>query len=159
MGLLGFERGVSILAQLVGFDRELDGVVALARENGAIDDPVLRDRLAALKAELEVMRFTALRGLSAVTAGDDSSAGGGAASIFKLVWANWHKRLGEVAMDVRGLDGLAGRAGARRTSSTSWQRLFLFSRADTIYGGSDEVQRNILAERVLGLPREPKGTE
>ena len=82
--------------------------------------------------------------------------GGGAASIFKLVWANWHKRLGEVAMDVRGLDGLVA-AGRAPYDLDDWQRLFLFSRADTIYGGSDEVQRNILAERVLGLPREPKG--
>ncbi len=60
-------------------------------------------------------------------------------------------------MDVLGPDGLVAGRGARRTTSTTWQRLFLFSRADTIYGGSDEVQRNILAERVLGLPREPKG--
>ena len=157
MGLLGFERGVSILAQLVGFDRELEGLVALARENGAIEDAVLRDRLAGLKAELEVMRFTALRSLSVVTAGEDSSAGGGAASIFKLVWANWHKRLGEVAMDVRGLDGLV--AAGSPYELDDWQRLFLFSRSDTIYGGSDEVQRNILAERVLGLPREPKGAD
>ncbi len=59
-------------------------------------------------------------------------------------------------MDVLGPAGLT--AGAPYETSTSWQRLFLFSRADTIYGGSDEVQRNILAERVLGLPREPKGT-
>ncbi len=155
MGLLGFERGVSILAQLVGFDRELEHVVALARQTGAIDDAVLRDRLAALAAELEVMRFTALRSLSAVTAGEDSSAGGGAASIFKLVWANWHKRLGEVAMDVRGLDGLVAKGAPYELDDL--QRLFLFARSDTIYGGSDEVQRNILAERVLGLPREPKG--
>ena len=159
MGLLGFERGVSILAQLVGFTRELEGVVALARENGGLDDPVLRDRLAGLKVELEVMRFTALRSLSAVTAGQDSSAGGGAASIFKLAWAAWHKKLGEVAMDVRGLDGLLAlpATGAAAYHLDGWQRLFLFSRADSIYGGSDEVQRNILAERVLGLPREPKG--
>jgi alkylation response protein AidB-like acyl-CoA dehydrogenase len=156
MGLLGFERGVSILAQLVGFARELDGVVALAKETGAIDDAVLRDRLAGLTAELEVMRFTALRSLSSVTAGEDSSAGGGAASIFKLVWANWHKRLGEVVMDVRGLDGLV--AAGSPYELDDWQRLFLFARSDTIYGGSDEIQRNILAERVLGLPREPKGT-
>ena len=58
-------------------------------------------------------------------------------------------------MDVRGLDGLVA-AGAPYELD-DWQRLFLFSRSDTIYGGSDEVQRNILAERVLGLPREPKG--
>jgi alkylation response protein AidB-like acyl-CoA dehydrogenase len=155
MGLLGFERGVSTLGQVVGFARELEGVVELARQNGAIDDPIIRDRLARSKVELEVMRFNALRGLSAVTGGDDSAAGGGAGSIFKLVWSNWHRRLGEVAMDVAGPDGLVAAAAPYELSP--WQRLFLFSRADTIYGGSDEVQRNILAERVLGLPREPKG--
>jgi alkylation response protein AidB-like acyl-CoA dehydrogenase len=155
MGLLGFERGVSILAQLVDFTRELDGLVALARDNGTVEDPVLRDRLASLRAELEVMRFTALRSLSQVTGGEDSSAGGGAASIFKLAWASWHKRLGEVAMDVLGPAGLLAEAAPYDLGE--WQRLFLFSRADSIYGGSDEVQRNILAERVLGLPREPKG--
>jgi alkylation response protein AidB-like acyl-CoA dehydrogenase len=147
MALLGFERGVSVLAQVVGFARELDGVVGLARENGAIDDAVLRDRLAGLRVELEVMRFQALRGLS----GDDTDGG---ASIFKLVWANWHKRLGEVAMEIAGAAGLT--AGAPYDLDR-WQRLFLFSRADTIYGGSDEIQRNILAERVLGLPREARG--
>jgi alkylation response protein AidB-like acyl-CoA dehydrogenase len=79
--------------------------------------------------------------------------------VFKLVWANWHKRLGEVAMAVRGLDGLVARPATTESPYVldDLQRLFLFSRADTIYGGSDEVQRNILAERVLGLPREPKG--
>jgi alkylation response protein AidB-like acyl-CoA dehydrogenase len=148
MGLLGFERGVSVLGQVVGFARELDGVVALAKDNGAIDDAVLRDRLAGLKVELEVMRFQALRGLS----GDRA----GAASIFKLVWASWHRRLGEVAMDVAGPGGLTARPGSAYDLDP-WQRLFLFSRADTIYGGSDEVQRNILAERVLGLPREARG--
>lgn len=148
MALLGFERGVSVLGQVVGFARELDGVVALARGNGAIDDPVLRDRLAGLKVELEVMRFQALRGLAT-----ESAAG---SSVFKLVWASWHKRLGELAMDVLGADGLTT-ASAEGYELSRWQRLFLFSRSDTIYGGSDEVQRNILAERVLGLPREPKG--
>jgi alkylation response protein AidB-like acyl-CoA dehydrogenase len=156
MGLLGFERGVSVLGQIVGFSRELAALVELARRNGALEDPVLRDRLAGAKVGLEVMRLNALRGLSAVDAGSDSSAGGGAASIAKLVWANWHQRLGELAMDVAGLEGLTARPGSAY-DLTEWQRLFLFSRADTIYGGSDEVQRNILAERVLGLPREPKG--
>jgi alkylation response protein AidB-like acyl-CoA dehydrogenase len=148
MALLGFERGVSVLGQVVGFARELDGVVELAKENGTIDDPVLRDRLAALKVELEVMRFQALRGLAT-----ESAAG---PSVFKLVWASWHKRLGEVAMDVLGPAGLTTES-AEGYEPGRWQRLFLFSRSDTIYGGSDEVQRNILAERVLGLPREPKG--
>ncbi|WP_028644395.1 acyl-CoA dehydrogenase family protein [Nocardioides sp. URHA0020] len=148
MALLGFERGVSVLAQVVGFARELDGVVDLARTNGSLDDPVLRDRLAGLKVELEVMRRQAMRGLSS-----DDAAG---PSVFKLVWANWHKRLGQVAMDVLGPAGLTAAAGGRYELDR-WQRLFLFSLADTIYGGSDEVQRNILAERVLGLPREARG--
>jgi alkylation response protein AidB-like acyl-CoA dehydrogenase len=148
MALLGFERGVSTLAQVVGFGRELAGVVDLARANGALDGPVLRDRLAGLKVELEVMRLQALRGLS----GNEPAV----ASVFKLVWANWHKRLGEVAMDVRGSEGLTARPGSAYDLDP-WQRLYLFSRADTIYGGTDEVQRNILAERVLGLPREARG--
>jgi alkylation response protein AidB-like acyl-CoA dehydrogenase len=102
------------------------------------------------------MRLNALRGLSQLTGGEDSSAGGGAGSIAKLVWAGWHRRLGELAMEVLGAGGLTA-AGAPRDLD-EWQRLFLFTRSDTIYGGSDEIQRNILAERVLGLPREPKGT-
>ncbi len=154
MGLLGFERGVSTLAQTIDFTRELDGVVALAQGNGAIDDPVLRDRLARLKVELEVIRANAMRGLSSVEGGSDSAAGGGAGSIFKIAWANWHRRLGEVAMDVAGPTALVT---GPSYDLDEWQSLFLFSRADTIYGGSDEINKNILAERVLGLPREPKG--
>lgn len=150
MALLGFERGVSTLAQTVDYARELDGVVERARASGAIDDPVLRDRLAGLKAELTVIRAQGLRGLS--------TGAPGAESVFKLVWAGWHRRLGEAAMQAAGTDGLLTR-GPDPTAYDldDHQRLFLFSRSDTIYGGSDEVQRNILAERVLGLPREPKG--
>ena len=156
MGLLGFERGVSTLGQQVRFAREFEAVVAMARANGAIDDPVLRDRLAQSRVALDVMRLNALRGLSQLTGGEDSSAGGGAGSIAKLVWAGWHRRLGELAMEVAGMDGLTATGAPRDLDE--WQRLYLFTRSDTIYGGSDEIQRNILAERVLGLPREPKGT-
>ncbi|WP_442937273.1 acyl-CoA dehydrogenase family protein [Nocardioides sp. J54] len=157
MGLLGFERGVSTLGQTVGFARELETVVARARQNGSIDEPVIRDRLARLKTELSVIRSFALRSLALVEGGQDSAAGNGAGSIFKLAWANWHRTLGEVAMDVAGAEGLLARPTGGYDLDDH-QRLFLFSRADTIYGGSDEVQKNILAERVLGLPREPKGS-
>ncbi|GAB6984867.1 SDR family oxidoreductase [Nocardioides pyridinolyticus] len=105
MALLGFERGVSVLAQVVGFARQLEGVVDRARDNGAIDDPVLRDRLAQLKVELGAMRSQALRGLSSAAPGGDS--------IFKLVWSNWHKRLGEVAMDIVGAAGLTAGCAVR----------------------------------------------
>jgi alkylation response protein AidB-like acyl-CoA dehydrogenase len=156
MGLLGFERGVSTLGQQVGFERELGELVELAKSNGSFDDPIVRDRLAQAKVELAVMWANAVRGLSGVVAGQGSDAGGGAASIGKLVWANWHKKLGDLAMTVLGPDALT--LGTPDSAVDRWQKLHLFTRADTIYGGSDEVQRNILAERVLGLPREPKGT-
>ncbi|MCX6395997.1 MAG: acyl-CoA dehydrogenase family protein [Propionibacteriales bacterium] len=144
MGLLGFERGVSTLGQQVGFQRELAALVALSRSNGTFDDPIVRDRLARATVELEVIRLNALRTLSEEQAPQQ-------ASIAKLLWANWHRTLGELAMLVRGPDGLGAGPGYHLDE---WQRLFLFTRADTIYGGSDEVQRNILSERVLGLPRE-----
>ncbi len=153
MGLLGFERGASTLADQVGYARELEALVALAKDNGSYDDPLVRDRLAQATVGLEVMGLNAVRGLAAVTAGEGSASGGGAASISKLVWANWHRDLGELAMVV------AGRAALTTGPDYAidpWQRLYLYSRADTIYGGSDEVQRNILAERVLGLPKESR---
>ena len=140
MALLGFERGVSTLGQQVTFRRELDAVVDRARATGAWADPVLRARLDDAEVELEVMW------LNAVRAPDPSVA--------KLVWAGWHRRLGELAMDVAGPEGLL--TGPDHALDEQ-QRLFLFSRADTIYGRSDEVQRNILAEKVLGLPREARG--
>jgi len=147
MALLGFERGVSVLGQQVGFERELNDLIELARSNGSLDDPILRDRLAQQSAEFEVMRVNAIRSLTEATPGADNVA--------KLVWANWHRRLGELAMEVSGAGSLT--TGSESYDIDRWQSLFLFSRADTLYGGSDEIQRNIIAERVLGLPREARG--
>ncbi|MBW8750472.1 MAG: acyl-CoA dehydrogenase family protein [Propionibacteriales bacterium] len=146
MATLGFERGVSTLGQQVGFRRELDAIVELARTNGSLDDPVIRDRLARADVELEVIRLNALRTLG-------EHQGPRQASVAKLLWAHWHRTLGELAMLVRGVDSLTT---GPDYDLDEWQRLFLFTRADTIYGGSDEIQRNILAERVLGLPREAR---
>ncbi|WP_404197078.1 acyl-CoA dehydrogenase family protein [Streptomyces tauricus] len=153
MSLLGFERGVSTLAQQVGFAQELAQVVDAAVASGAADDPVVRDLLVRQWAELRTMRWNALRTLG-------SSADRGAPSVAKLMWGRWHQRLGELAMRVRGAGAAVGpgdwSAGAPYELD-DLQHLFLFSRADTIYGGSDEIQRTIIAERVLGLPREAKG--
>ena len=153
MSLLGFERGVSTLAQQIGFASELGRVVEAAVASGAVGDPVLRDRLVRQWAELKAMRWNALRTLG--RAGD-----AGAPSVAKLLWGGWHQRLGELVMQVRGAEATVGPVDW--TPSLTYeldllQHLFLFSRADTIYGGSDQVQRTIIAERVLGLPREPKG--
>ncbi len=146
MATLAFERGVSTIGQQVGFRRELARLVDVAKRNGAWDDLVVRDRLLQADVELEVIRSNALRMLA-----DESSGAAGQPSISKLLWATWHRKLGDLAMEVLGVDGLVCRADY---DLDEWQRLFLFTRADTIYGGSNEIQRNILAERVLGLPRE-----
>ncbi|MFE5911954.1 acyl-CoA dehydrogenase family protein [Streptomyces wedmorensis] len=148
MATLGFERGVSTLGQQVGFRRELEAVIALARRNGAAADPLIRDRIARAWIGLETIRFNALRMLGGVAAG----APGSEASIGKIFWATWHRELGELAMDVCGADGML--AAGEPYDLTDWQRLYLFSRSDTIYAGSNEIQRNIIAERVLGLPKE-----
>ncbi|MET7694593.1 acyl-CoA dehydrogenase family protein [Streptomyces sp. NPDC005483] len=153
MSLLGFERGVSTLAQQVGFAQELTRVVQAAVRTGVAADPVVRALLVRQWAELLTMRWNALRTLG-------GSGDAGAPSVAKLLWAGWHQRLGELAMLVRGAEATVG--PREWGSSTPYeldelQHLFLFARADTIYGGSDQVQRTIIAERVLGLPREPKG--
>jgi alkylation response protein AidB-like acyl-CoA dehydrogenase len=152
MGTLGFERGVSTIGQQVGFQRELDALLAVARDNGTYDDPVIHDRLARAQVDLEVIRLNALRTLSTSSGASDQATQ--QASISKLLWAGWHRTLGELAMLVRGRESLTT---GPDYDLDEWQRLFLFTRADTIYGGSDEIQRNVLAERVLGLPREAVG--
>ena len=145
MGTLTYERGVSTLGQQIVYRRELEGVVELAKRTGAIDDPIIRERLTRSWVGLRTMREYALATMDVEQPGQDN--------VSKLLWANWHRELGEIAMEVAGKSGLVLTDG----EFDQWQRLFLFSRADTIYGGSNEIQRNIIAERVLGLPREPKG--
>ena len=117
-------------------------MVELAKDTGAIDDPLIRERLTRAWAGLQTMRSFALATM------DDEQPGGD--NVSKLLWANWHRDLGELAMDIKGRTGLV----LQDNEFDEWQRLFLFSRADTIYGGSNEIQRNVIAERVLGLPRE-----
>ncbi|MEU8434968.1 acyl-CoA dehydrogenase family protein [Streptomyces sp. NPDC029216] len=154
MGLLALERGVSTLVQQIGFAAELERVIRAYAAPGADFDPVLRERLVRQWAELRTMRWNALRTLG--EAGD-----AGAPSVAKLLWGGWHRRLGELAVEVRGAAATAGpglwaRGAPYELGLAEEQRLFLFTRADTIYGGSDEIQRNIIAERVLGLPKEPR---
>ena len=144
MGTLTFERGVSTLGQQIVYARELNGVVDLAKSTGAADDPLIRERLTRSWAGLRAMRSYALATMDVEQPGQDN--------VSKLLWANWHRDLGEIAMDMRGKAGLVLDGG----DFDEWQRLYLFTRADTIYGGSNEIQRNIIAERVLGLPREAR---
>ncbi len=147
MATLAFERGASTLAQQLAFHNELQAVIDRARENGAAKNPLIRDRLAQAWIELRIMRLNALRVLSNQQPGGELSP---AAMITKLYWANWHRALGELAMDVLGAGALAPGDDA------AFERLFLFTRADTIYAGSNEIQRNLIGERALGLPPEPR---
>ncbi len=151
MGLLAFERGVSTLGQQMAFRNELEAIVSAAKSNGAAKDPLIRQRIAKAEIGLRLMRYGALRMLS----NTDHSKVDGAALTYKIQWASWRRSLGELAMDV------LGQAGEITDNDRyEWDllpNLFLYSRADTIYGGTNQIQRNLIAERGLGLPREPRG--
>jgi len=149
MGTLGFERGVSTFGQQLGYQREFEAVLATARATGAIDDPDLAARIVEAWAGLQVMRYTTLATLVPVA----GRAPGTEANVVKLIWGPWHQRLGELAVDVAGPAATVVGPGYQLDDA---QRLFLFTRAETIYGGSAEIQRTVVAERKLGLPREPR---
>ena len=150
MALLGFERGVSTLGQQMQFQNELDEVVLIAKSNGAAQDPLLRQRIAQAWSGLRVLRYNSLRMLSGVQDGSLRPE----ATIYKLAWSSWHVELGKLAMDVLGPEAELLAGGPYELSRL--QALFLYTRADTIYGGSSEIQRNIIAERALGMPREAR---
>lgn len=151
MGLLAFERGVSTLGQQMAFRQELDEIIAAAKANGSTNDPLIRQRIAKSEIGLRLMRYGALRMLS----NTDHSKVDGAALTYKIQWATWRRSLGELAMDVLGQGG-----EVNDKDKYEWDllpNLFLFSRSDTIYGGTNQIQRNMIAERALGMPREPRG--
>lgn len=154
MGLLGFERGVSTLGQQMQFQNELDEVIKLAKENGSAKDPAIRQRIADAWTGLKIMRYNSLRMLS-------NKAGDGAlqkeAMIYKLYWATWHRNMGKLAMDVLGNESeIIEPQGGEHYHLNRLQSMYLFTRSDTIYGGTNQIQRNIIAERALGMPKEPK---
>jgi acyl-CoA dehydrogenase len=158
MTLLGFERGISTLGQQMQFSRELAWVIEAARRNGAACDPVIRQRIAQAWSGLRIMRHNALRMLSG--SGDGSNTGEQGlprreALVYKYFWSNWHRDLGQLAMDVLGAQSNV--IDPDDEKRTRLQQVFLFSRADTIYAGTNEIQLNLMAERGLGMPREPRG--
>jgi alkylation response protein AidB-like acyl-CoA dehydrogenase len=172
MGTLGFERGVSSSASYLRFQAELDDVIAAARANGRLADPLIRDRLVGAWCDVESLRLAAFRLLTAAVHGDVDPGAAVVGSAYKFAYTEFHQRLTALAVDVMGPAGalLTGPAaappppgvgmGSRRHvydfPVTDTQSNWLFARSGTIYGGTSQVQRNIVAERVLGLPREPK---
>jgi alkylation response protein AidB-like acyl-CoA dehydrogenase len=139
---LAIERGAAMLGQLVGFRRELDDLIQAARRTRADANPLLRDKLARAWIGLEVIREYALDTLGAENQAAEPS-------VLKILWSRWHKALGELAMEVLGAESMLDPSEDDK-SEDQWQRLFLFTRAETIYGGSEEIQRNIIASHVLG---------
>lgn len=152
MGLLNFERGVSTLGQQMQFQNELNQIIDIAKANGKSQNPTIRQRIADAHIGLKIMRYNSMRMLS------DKGDGGlqKEALIYKLFWATWHRDLGELAMDVLGPEAEILESGPY--TLTRLQAMYLFVRSDTIYGGTNEIQRNIIAERGLGMPKEPKIT-
>ncbi len=149
MATLSFERGTAFLAQQARFANDFTSLVEAARANGAIDDPLIRQQLAASFIGLELMRFSGYRTITGIL---KNGQPGPEASVGKLQWTTWHQEFGELYTSVYGAKStlLAETEPARHL-----EHGFLLSRAETIYAGATEIQKNIVSERVLGLPKEP----
>jgi alkylation response protein AidB-like acyl-CoA dehydrogenase len=165
MTLLAHERGEEAATNPILFRAEFDRLVALAHEYGRADDPVVRDRLVWCFTRVETMRTLGYRILTQYLRDGELGA---AASISKLYWSEYHQVVADLAMQIMGPHGLVptGRRPSRNVrtdspgapnSTASWTNVFLLNaRAGTVYAGSSEIQRNILGETVLGLPKEPR---
>jgi len=163
MTLLGFERGESAATLPIIFREELKRLFDLARENGAAADPVMRDLLADAYIDNEVMRFLGRDSLARYLAGH---APGPDAAINKLFWSEYHEKVTELALDILDRESLTaeGRRPTNTTmfqtddvgapnSSASWIATFAISRSGTIYAGTSEIQKSIIGEKLLGLPK------
>ncbi len=166
MASLALERGASATVSHHRFRRELDRLIELARQTGKADDPLIRQRLAGAWSKVKIMQINGYRTLTAALRGDHSPDGVAATS--KMFWSEYHREVMELAIDILGMQGQIltgptgvefvpelGRRGAKDYPVSALQASFFFSRSETIWGGTSEIQRNLVGERVLGLPKEP----
>ncbi|MGH2683848.1 MAG: acyl-CoA dehydrogenase family protein [Actinomycetota bacterium] len=171
MTTLGFERGSSATTSHRRFEKELDHIIKVAKENGKIDDPTIRQRLMRQWSKIQIMKVNGWRTLSATVQGKKDLGVATLGATNKMFWSESHRDTMELAMDILGMQGqvLAGKGDVeefvpgigRRSAAKNYpvdalQASFFFSRSETIWGGTAEIQRNIVGERVLGLPKEPK---
>ncbi|HEC11106.1 MAG TPA: acyl-CoA dehydrogenase [Acidimicrobiales bacterium] len=168
MTTLGFERGTSATTGYRRFERELDLIIDAARRKGRLEDPVIRQKLAWAHSKVQIMKVNGLRSLASVLNKDRKAAAIGALN--KMNWSEYHRTVMELYIDIMGMDGqilsggddeqsvpgLGRREGTPEYPVSAMQSAFFFSRSETIWGGTAEIQRNIVGERVLGLPKEPK---
>jgi alkylation response protein AidB-like acyl-CoA dehydrogenase len=150
MSTVTFERGLSTVGYQLSFEQELRGIIELAQENGRAADPVVRQHLSEAWIKARILRWNLLRTMSSLELGTTAPV----TNVYKLFWAKFHQELGELAMEVMGPS--AGLAQWGPHPFDALQTMFMYSRAETIYGGSHQIQANIVGERALGLPPEPK---
>jgi len=164
---LGYERGGRSLARISGYASQYHHLVTAARRlkrhgKALIESPLIRQKLGKIWADLEVERYNALRILTQLEKGEHPGAGG---SLTKLSYSEFEKRFMEVAQEILGAYGqltdgappeLALEIDTAVGDQGTWAYAFLWSRAGTIYAGSSEIQKNIIGERILGLPKETR---
>jgi len=170
MTTLGFERGTSATTGHRRFRKEVDELIGLAQERGRAGDPLIRQRLADAWTKVKIMQINGYRALTAALGGTNDTGVGALAATNKMFWSEYHQEAMNLALDILGMSGqvLTGPGepevvpgyGLRRTMPgypvSVLQSSFFFSRSETIWGGTAEIQRNIVGERILGLPREPR---
>jgi hypothetical protein len=181
MDTLGFERGTSATTGHRRFQKELESIIETARRNGRSKDPLVRQGLAQAWTKVKIMQINGLRTLTSALNNDRSTMALGATN--KMFWSEYHRDTMELAIDILGMDGqiLTGAPAATNGEGdegegdegelmpgignrhqrpgypvSMLQAGFFFSRSETIWGGTAQIQRNIVGERVLGLPKEPK---
>lgn len=170
---LAFERGMSATTGYRRFEAEYKAMLRGAKENGAINDPKIRQRLVTYYTKIQILKINGLRSLSTTLMGkkDLSMAALGATN--KMFWTEMHKEALELALDIAGANAMLvdysmgdanwpGTAREKRRDSypvSGMMSAFFFSRSETIWGGTSQIQRNIVGERVLGLPKEPQVTK
>jgi alkylation response protein AidB-like acyl-CoA dehydrogenase len=172
MTTLGFERGSSATTSHRRFEKELEIITDKARENGRIDDPTVRQALAKQWSKIQIMRVNGYRTLTAAVHNSKDLGVAALGATNKMYWSETHRDTMNLAMDILGpyaqvltgnvtdeeefIPGYGRRHGRADYPVSVLQASFFFSRSETIWGGTAEIQRNIVGERVLGLPKEPK---
>jgi alkylation response protein AidB-like acyl-CoA dehydrogenase len=171
MDTLGFERGTSATTGHRRFQKELDVIIEAAQRNGKAADPLVRQGLAKAWTKVKIMQINGLRTLNSTLQGDHTTIALGATN--KMYWSEYHRDTMELAMDILGMEGqiltgteadseveflpgIGNRSQRPGYPVSPLQASFFFSRSETIWGGTAQIQRNIVGERVLGLPKEPK---
>jgi len=167
---LAFERGQSATTGYRRFEEEYRLMVEAATANGAISDPVIRQRLMEYYTKIQILKVNGLRNLTVAVTGKKDLGTIALGATNKMFWSEMHKAAMELALDIHGADAMLVDSGP---PSGSWpgamrekrrdgypvsgmMSAFFFSRSETIWGGTSQIQRNIVGERVLGLPKEPK---